>query len=264
MVQETQHNIDELVSFAREILQQAGEVAMQYYGKGGDNIRFDQDLLTRAELKINETIETTLMQRYPEHRIFWNNQEQTEYSHEGNRYLWVFDSIDGADNFQTGIPVWGTSLALLDNFWPVLGMFFMPATGDLFHARAGGKAFRGDRDIRISQRKTIDNESLLFTYSRFHHHYRSRFPGKHRDLGCANAHVCYIAMGRGDAAIISNESFQGLAAARAIIEAAGGKIMKMDGSDFFLNEYLDGRKIGDHLLVAGRDNFEAVTQCLTR
>ena len=202
MVRETQHNIDEFVSFAKEILQQAGSIAMQHYGKGREGTRFDEDLLTEAELKINEYFEATLTARYPEHRIFWNDRQQTEYSHGENRYLWVFDSIDGADNFQAGIPIWGTSLALLENFWPVLGMFLMPATGDFFHARAGGTAFRGEQQIHISQRETIDNESLLFTYSRFHHHYKSHFPGKHRDLGCAAAHVCYIAMGRGDAAVI--------------------------------------------------------------
>ena len=68
-------------------------------------------------------------------------------------------------------------------------------------------------------------------------------------MGCTSAHICYVAQGRADAAIIANESFQGLAAARVIIEAAGGKIYKMDGSEFFLNDYLDGGQINEHLLV---------------
>ena len=155
-------------------------------------------------------------------------------------------------------------MALLENFWPIFGMFYMPATDDFFHARAGSSAYWGNKQIAISSRNTIDNESLFFTYAKFHHHYKTDFPGKLRDLGCAAAHVCYIAMGRADAAIISNESFQGLAAARVLIEAAGGKIKKIDGSDFFLNEYLDGRKIGDHLLVTSAGNFNEVSSCLKK
>jgi myo-inositol-1(or 4)-monophosphatase len=80
-------------------------------------------------------------------------------------------------NFQAGIPIWGMSIALLDNFWPIFGVFYMPATGDLFHARAGKDAFWGNDKIRIPDADFIDNESLLLTYSRFNQNYRSTFPG---------------------------------------------------------------------------------------
>jgi myo-inositol-1(or 4)-monophosphatase len=154
------------------------------------------------------------------------------------------------------------SIALLDNFWPIFGVFYMPATGDLFHARAGKDAFWGNDKIRIPGADYIDNESLLLTYSRFNQNYRSTFPGKIRSLGCASAHICYVAMGRADAAITTNESFQGLAAARVILEAAGGKICKIDGSDFHLNEYLDGQRISDHLIVASPENLSQVRSFL--
>jgi myo-inositol-1(or 4)-monophosphatase len=58
-------------------------------------------------------------------------------------------------------------------------------------------------------------------------------------------------MGRAEAAIIAHESYQDLAAARVIAEAAEAKIFKMDGSDFSLSDYLDGNKIDEHLLVVG-------------
>jgi len=125
----------------------------------------------------------------------------------------------------------------------------MPATGDLFHAQVGQKAFLGKKEISISTQETINDESLLLTYSRFHRHYHSTFPGKIRDLGCTTAHICYVAMGRAEGAVIVNESYQDLAAARVIIEAAGGKIYKMDESEFLLDEYLDGQRIEDHLMV---------------
>ena len=118
--------------------------------------------------------------------------------------------------------------------------------------------------MHISAEADVDDESLLLTYSRFHRQYSSKFPGKIRDLGCTTAHICYVAMGRADAALIANESYQGLAAARVIIEAAGGKIFQMDGKDFFLNEYLDGQKIEDHLLVVAPDIFQSVSACLKK
>jgi len=80
----------------------------------------------------------------------------------------------------------------------------------------------GKKEIIVSSQETINDESLLLTYSRFHHHYHSTFPGKIRDLGCTTAHICYVAMGCAEAVIIANESYEDLASARVIIEAAGG------------------------------------------
>jgi myo-inositol-1(or 4)-monophosphatase len=137
-------------------------------------------------------------------------------------------------------------------------MFYMPATGDLFHAQAQRKAFWGEKEIHISAQDDINDESLLLTYSRFHHHYHSTFPGKIRDLGCTAAHICYVATGRAEAALIANESFQDLAAAGIIVEAAGGKIYTLDGSEFLLNECLDGQRISDHLLVAAPEIYTLV------
>ncbi|RJQ58298.1 MAG: inositol monophosphatase [Desulfobacteraceae bacterium] len=257
-------DVESLSRFAAETLKKLGTEALSYYGRGRTDVKFDEDLVTAAELHLVRYFQDALKSEYPEHRSFAEPRQNEDYTHAESRYLWIHDAIDGVDNFQTGIPVWGMSLALLENFWPILGSFYMPATGDFFHARADQPAYRGDRQIHASNLSHVDDESLLFTYSRFNRHYLSSFPGKIRDLGCTTAHICYVAMGRADAAIIANESYKGLAAARVIIEAAGGKILKMDGGGFFLNEYMDGQKIEDHLLVASRANFSSVCSCLKR
>lgn len=254
--------IDNLCAFAKEFIKQAGKKSLTFYGKGKPNVKFDQGMVIQADLQLTDFFQEQLNQNFPEHQLFRFDQINENYSHDEKRYLWIFDPIEGVANYQAGIPIWGMSIALLDNFWPILGLFFMPATGDLFHAVAGKEAFLGKNKIQIASGEPINDESLLFTYSRFHQYYRSTFPGKIRNLGCASAHICYVAMGRADGVIIANESFQGLAAARVIIEAAGGKFCKIDGSEFYLNEYLDGQRIDDHLLVAAPDNFTQVRDCL--
>jgi myo-inositol-1(or 4)-monophosphatase len=256
--------IEDLGQFAVEVIRGSGEKALSYYGKGSHQIKFDEGLVTEAEIQLTEFFQDQLQANFPEHQIFKNNQEDHEYTHEGKKSVWIYDPLDGVANFQAGIPIWGMSLALIENFWPVFGVFYMPATGDLFQAQAGQKAFRGKEEIRISAQESINNESLLLTYSRFHQHYRSAFPGKIRGLGCAAAHMCYVAMGRAEGAVIANESYPGLAAACIIIEAAGGKISRMDGTGFFLNEYLDDAKIDEHLLVAAPDTCSQIREYLHR
>lgn len=227
-------------------------------------MKFDEGLVTEAELKLGDFFQEQLAIHFPEHQLFNNDQSKRAYTHEGDGALWVYDPLDGVANFQAGIPIWGVSLALLENFWPVFGVFYMPVTGDLFHAFAGQKAFRGNERIFVSSQESIDDESLLFTYSRFHNDFQSTFPGKIRSLGCTTAHLCYVAMGRAEAAVIANESYQDLAAARVIVEASGGKIYKMDGGEFFLNEYLDGQRINEPLMVMGQRIYSQVRETIQR
>lgn len=256
------YDIKELPGFAIEVVQRAGEEVLSYFGKGLPQIKFDEALVTEAELHLREFFNDQLHRRFPEHQVFNNSQEESGYTHNKERYLWIFDPLEGVANFQAGIPIWGISVALLDNFWPIFGAFYMPVTGDFFQAHAGGKAYWGEKEIQISSQEEINDESLLLTFSRFHNRYRAAFPGKIRDFGCTGAHLCYVAMGRAEAALIANESFQDLAAVRIIVEAAGGKIYKMDGKEFFLNEYLDGLKIEEPLLVASPNTVDQVRECI--
>jgi myo-inositol-1(or 4)-monophosphatase len=264
MTQEPTHGIEALSAFAINAIREAGQVAMANFGKGRGTQKFDQGLVTRAELEISLQFQKELNNQYPDHLMFTSKSLDTAYTHDNRRYLWIFDPIDGVDNYQAGIPIWGMSLALLENFWPVFGAFFMPATGDLFHARAGGDGYWGEDRLQMTDDRTIDDESLMFTFSRFHRHYASRFPGKIRNLGCTGAHLCYVAMGRADVAVTANESFQDLAATRMIVEAAGGRLYKASGEKFYLNDYLNGERIEEHLLVTTPSHIPSVLDCLER
>jgi hypothetical protein len=154
------HGIEELSEFAMGFIKQAGKKALPFYGKGQSRVKFDQGMVTEADLRIADYFQEKLNERFPDHHMFKYDELNEKYSHEGKRYLWIFDPIEGVANYQAGIPIWGMSMALLDNFWPILGVFHMPATGDIFHARAGQDAFWGKKKIRISEAPTINDESV--------------------------------------------------------------------------------------------------------
>ena len=255
-------NVGELYDFAQETLQFMGNQALKYYGKGRQSPPFDQDLVTQAELHLNETFQTIISDRYPNHQRYGQAALDDGYTHDSKRYLWVFDPLDGVDNFQSGIPIWGMSLALYENYWPVMGLFLMPVTQDLFRACAGDQAFWNDRVIQIQDRGAFSQESLLLTYSRFHQSYKCRFPGKIRDFGSTGAHACYVAMGRADAAMFSNESFKDLAAVTVIVEAAGGQMVRTDGKKFLLGDYMEGQRVDGHLMAIGKSSRRALLDCI--
>ncbi len=201
---------------------------------------------------------------FPGHGVFGDQLPSEDYVHGEGRYLWIYDPMDGVANFQAGIPIWSISLALLENFWPVFGVTYMPVTGDLFYAVVGQKAHWGRKEIRIPDTGEISNESVLLTYSRFHIQYQSTFPGKIRNLGSTAAHIIYVARGRAEGALLANVSYRDLAAAQIILMAAGGKIHRLDGREFHLSDYLSGQRIEDHLIAAPEGSFESIRMYLKR
>ncbi len=256
--------IEELLSFARDAVSSAGEKALRMYGKGDSGVKFDEELVTSAEISLVNFFRDRLNATFPGHGVFGDPLPSEDYVHGKKRYLWIFDPLDGVANFQAGIPIWGISLALLENFWPVLGVTFMPVTGDLFYAIAGQKAYWGETQMRIPDTGKISNESVLLTYSRFHNQYQSTFPGKIRNLGSTSAHIIYVAMGRAEGALLANVSYRDLAAAQIILIAAGGKIHRMDGREFHLSDYLSGQRVKEHLIAAPEGSFESIRMYLRR
>jgi len=256
--------VEELLGFAKDAVSSAGVKALELYGKGNPRVKFDEELITSAELALVNFFRDRLNSVFPGHGVFGDPLPAEDYVHGEKRYLWIYDPLDGVANFQAGIPIWGISLALLENFWPVFGVTCMPVTGDLFYATAGQKAYWGEREIRIPDTGEISNESVLLTYSRFHNQYQSTFPGKIRNLGSTAAHIIYVARGRAEGALLANVSYRDLAAAQIILMAAGGKIHRLDGREFHLSDYLNGQRIEEHLIAAPEGSFESIRMYLKR
>lgn len=81
--------------------------------------------------------------RHPAHAIIGEEEGRTG----GGPLTWILDPIDGTRAFVTGLPVWGTLIALNDGRWPVLGVIDQPFTRERFVGAPGG-AWHNGRPIR--------------------------------------------------------------------------------------------------------------------
>lgn len=257
-------NLGRLRDFIVEVLNEAGRIALEGYGKGRPDKKFDEEMVTSFEVKIENFVRAKIERAFPGHIIFGETSAGSEYRHDISKYLWVFDALDGVANYQAGIPMWGMSCAVMENFWPLVGVYFMPSTGDLWVAFGGGSMYFNGKESKIVETEPTNNESLLFTYSRFHDHFRTTFPGKIRNLGCTGAHICYVAQGRADGAVIHNVAFKDMVAPLVILESAGGSAEYFEGGRFYINEYADGRRVRDFLLVAPKGFHEQLREYLER
>ena len=48
------HGIEDLTTFVMDVIKSLGEKALSYYGRGRTNIKFDENLVTEAELNLTE------------------------------------------------------------------------------------------------------------------------------------------------------------------------------------------------------------------
>lgn len=92
------------------------------------------DPVTAADRAAEKAMRELITERYPSHGILG---EEYGHSSEGNRLTWVLDPIDGTRAFISGLPTWGTLIALYDGVKPVLGVMDQPFTAERYLATAG-------------------------------------------------------------------------------------------------------------------------------
>ncbi len=253
----SERGLSTLKEFVENTLRKSGAVSMELYGKGDRQQKFDDELVTEAENSAWDMISRKIKGSFDDHG-FLRELSQEDLSEENcPRFIWILDSLDGAASFQAGMPVWGISAALFEKFWPVMGFLYLPVTGELYSAYAGREALLNDKPIRVRENQTVDNESLVLVYSRFHNSFTSTFPGKIRNLGSSAGHMAYVARGAADACLLKNINVQDLAAGSIILEAAGGEIKYLDGRPFHVGDYLDGRRIEEPLIAAPKGTSQS-------
>lgn len=109
------------------------------------------NLLTEADLAVQEGIVRSLSAKYPADCIVGEEGDFARYPGANETRAWVIDPIDGTQNFVRGIhPSFGISLGFAVGGEPVAGGVAMPVTGDVFLAERGGGAWRNGKRIHVS------------------------------------------------------------------------------------------------------------------
>jgi len=244
----TSRELNEILTFAKGLARAAGALAMSYYGRANPTLRYDHDLVTEADLALQDYIRKEVAASYPDHQ-FQGDRRRTASGREPQSPIWVIDPLDGSAGFSAGMPVWAVCLALFDGGKPVLGVVHLPVTGELYSATSKTPAMVNDREIEVLD-QAMDNESLLLTYSRFHADYVTHLTGKVRSLGSTAAHIAYVARGAASGAILGNVHVWDVAAGLVVLEAAGGAIRTAGGKKVDLADYLSGEKLDEVLIAA--------------
>jgi len=215
------------------------------------------DLVTDADRASERVILERLRRDYPNATIL----TEESGTHAGSAdERWIVDPLDGTTNFAHGYPLFCVSIAYERAGELIAGVVYAPAMGELFAAQRGAGARLHDRAIRVSAIECV-GDAMVCTgfhpsdFERNAAYFRAasnRAQAVRRD-GSAALDLAYVACGRFDGFWEFGLHAWDVAAGTLLIEEAGGRVTRVDGSA----PALDARSI---LASNGRihDEFGAV------
>ncbi len=229
------------------IAREAGALLMHHFHQHLKiEYKGDADLVTAADRASEKLIRERITQNWPDHDVLGEEQGLND---QGSEYRWYVDPLDGTTNFAHGFPVFCVSMGL-ERRLPgeparcIAAVVYDPTRDEMFSAEPGRGAHLNGAAIHVSKTATL-KESLLATG--FPSHKRHKNPNiffyhqitlhSHgvRRAGSAALDLCNVASGRFDGFWEFNLNPWDTAAGVLIVEEAGGKVTRFDGSPFELN-----------------------------
>lgn len=236
-----------LCNAVRRIALEAGELTLEYFDESGyDDAQEKEDgtPVTEADQVAEAFIEKALSDLLPDVPML--GEEAVEAGRipdlSQSDYFWCVDALDGTKEFIFGSGDYTVNIALIRDRKPVLGVVYAPVRGALYAGAGPGSAVRWLEDTDIEKPihvRKAPAEGLTIVASRSHSS-GDKLDDFLKDYKVAklikrgsSLKICTIAAGKADMYPRLGPTCEwDIAAGHAVLEAAGGRITGLDGSDF--------------------------------
>ena len=124
---------DDLKKNCKFAIIEAGKIALSLQKKIKVKYKSKNQPVTNADIEINNFLLDFFKKKTP--NFGWLSEESLDdNSRFESNFFWCLDPIDGTRSYILGKPEYTISLALIDNFKPILGIIYNPITNEYFHA----------------------------------------------------------------------------------------------------------------------------------
>lgn len=250
---------EKYLEFAKDIAYKAGEIMLKYFkGDNGASYKFDQTIVTKADTEINAYLVDKVKQSFPTHSVDGEEEQFGE-----STYVWVCDPVDGTAMYARHIPVAVFSLALVANGVSEVGVVYDPFTNNLYSAIRGQGAYKNNKKISVNDIKLDDMKSVsnfdMWPKADYNIYDSIKELGKKTyfvSIGSVIRACMCVANGDFNLAIFPGTTHKNcdIAAAKVIVEEAGGKV-----TDFFGNEQRYDRDIRGAIISNGIVHSEVIS-----
>ncbi len=226
-------DVDGLLDGAREAARIGGRHALHNLGRRRDAAKtFAHDVKLVLDRECQEQVAAYLNRRFPAHGILGEEDRPDETAAAQAEFQWIVDPIDGTVNFTHGIPLWCCSVAVRRGDAILAGAVYAPELDELYSGAVGTVSTCNGRPIRVSDTATLDRALVMTGMD------KQLAPGmppfavfgaialgtqKARIAGSAAVDLCWVASGKADGYFEGSIYAWDIAAAKVIIEGAGGR-----------------------------------------
>lgn len=231
----TKETLEQLVKISRR----AGlEILEWYRGDMGITLKPDESPLTRADLASHDLINAELTKRWPDIPVLSEESADIPWETRQNwRKYWLVDPLDGTKEFINQNGEFTVNIALIRDHQPVMGIVHVPVSDtSYFGARdIGAWCKKGTAEATAINVRLPAAQPLVIVGSRSHANpeldaiLHRLGPHELTSMG-SSLKFCRVAEGLADFyPRLGPTSEWDTAAAQAVVEAAGGKVVKIDG-----------------------------------
>lgn len=152
----------EFIALGKRLADATGEILLRYYRQPLDiDDKADKSPVTRADHEAEAALRTLIADAFPGHGIVGEEQGAARADAD---YVWVLDPVDGTKAFISGVPVFGTLIALTHRGRPILGIIDQPASGERWIGAAGRPTTLNGAAVRVRPRGGL-GQSVLWSTS---------------------------------------------------------------------------------------------------
>ena len=137
---------DQFLALAIELADAAGEAIRPYFRRPiAVDDKPDLSPVTAADRAAEAAMRQLIAKRFPAHGIIG---EEFGSEREDAEFIWVLDPIDGTKSFISGVPLFGTLIALAHQGRPILGIIDQPISRERWIGARGRPTTLNSAPIR--------------------------------------------------------------------------------------------------------------------
>ncbi len=241
------------LALGHTLAEASGEIIRRYFRTNiAIDDKSDASPVTIADRSAEKVMRHIIEASFPEHGIIG---EEFGSQNPDADYVWVLDPIDGNKSFISGVPLFGTLIALTWRGQPILGVIDQPISGERWIGATGHRTELNGKPVGTRPCSKIENATLYATSPDMFN--RRNAPGFNRlrkqvklsRFGADCYAYALLASGFIDLVVEADLKPYDFCALLPIIEGAGGAMTDWDGKK--LTTKSDGRVIaaGDKKLL---------------
>jgi myo-inositol-1(or 4)-monophosphatase len=152
-------NLEPFRAFMIELAEKSGDFIRPLFASPGLDVEFksDESPVTATDKGAEQLLRSLIAKKFPTHGVigeeFGNDRPDAEF-------VWMLDPIDGTKSFISGVPLFGTLIALMHNGQPVLGAIHQPILRQLVLGD-GATATLNGRSIHVRPTAHLEEATFL-------------------------------------------------------------------------------------------------------